>query len=556
MGLLRIDVLEVIELILPVGLDRPLTKVPYGTLIILLVTCYMFSKNSDIDYLYELSQSSKEFQLKEHGVNLFKNLCLETLNEELTCEKYKTLVENKYIEFPNSYTNDDFKDLRKISDFYIHEGEQYDSLLSELENDSTVAEPLKKSLNIFFKDIYTPVNHLSGIKGFDTYNDSLKKYYQQVKKIHHKHNILSKLNLNLRSLLTSQMSHGGYLHLLMNMFVLLVVGSFIEQRVGIFLFMSLYFLGGSFALISQTYMSQNPFLSLIGASGNVYALVGIFWMLFYRHSMIVFIPLPLDKKVKIPVFYVIPCLFIFSDIRGYVDSQNILVPGSNIAYIAHMSGLYLGVIVGFCLKKLQNIPDRFVDQNEYKLWEDLKSTVILKEKVVLANRILRLYPDHLDVKLEVFHELHKFRMDLIKDPDRKLYFQFLAQHVGEVTKYALRNDQINVFLELYDAIPYQRSFCKMFSSMNLDQLLSLANHSFRTKKYILGLRFLEVYLYISPDSKYLNQIFETIKSLVLTINEDQHLKDYIEGYLPQIKSEILLKYMDQHFTFVGIENAS
>lgn len=81
--------------------------------------------------------------------------------------------------------------------------------------------------------------------------------------------------------------HGGWLHLAMNMLMLLLMGRFVEPVYGKGLFVFLYFAGiaGATAVelmasYFQWYGAGDPLVPIVGASGAISAVVGAYMILF------------------------------------------------------------------------------------------------------------------------------------------------------------------------------------------------------------------------------------------------------------------------------------
>ncbi len=78
----------------------------------------------------------------------------------------------------------------------------------------------------------------------------------------------------LASTVTCMFLHGGWLHLIGNMWFLLIFGDNVEDRLGPFLFAVFYLLGGFVATITQWAIAPNSTTPMIGASGAVAAILG------------------------------------------------------------------------------------------------------------------------------------------------------------------------------------------------------------------------------------------------------------------------------------------
>src|SRR3989304_150450 len=81
------------------------------------------------------------------------------------------------------------------------------------------------------------------------------------------------------TLITSAFLHGGWFHLLSNMWTLLIFGDNIEDRMGHLRYLVFYILGGVAAGIAQTVFDPLSGLPTVGASGAIAAGVGASFLL-------------------------------------------------------------------------------------------------------------------------------------------------------------------------------------------------------------------------------------------------------------------------------------
>src|SRR5262245_14619696 len=77
-----------------------------------------------------------------------------------------------------------------------------------------------------------------------------------------------------RTFLTTMFLHGGWWHLIMNMWMLWVFGNNIEDRLGPFVYLLFYLLGGVVATLAFWASDPNGLTPVIGASGAVAAVLG------------------------------------------------------------------------------------------------------------------------------------------------------------------------------------------------------------------------------------------------------------------------------------------
>ena len=79
----------------------------------------------------------------------------------------------------------------------------------------------------------------------------------------------------LASTITCMFLHGGWWHLIGNMWFLLIFGNNIEDRLGHFLYAAFYLLGGLAATAAHWAIEPNSTSPVIGASGAIAAVLGL-----------------------------------------------------------------------------------------------------------------------------------------------------------------------------------------------------------------------------------------------------------------------------------------
>ncbi|AEV16873.1 MAG: rhomboid family intramembrane serine protease [Thermus sp.] len=139
-------------------------------------------------------------------------------------------------------------------------------------------------------------------------------------------------------LLTSMFLHGGFFHILSNMWFLWVFGDNVEDRLGHGRFLLFYLLGGVAAALAQGLAAPLSPVPMIGASGAVSAVLGAYYALFpraYVVSLVFFI---------FPLFLTLPAGFYLGYWAFLQLLQGLLgLPG--VAWWAHLGGFLFGVFL-------------------------------------------------------------------------------------------------------------------------------------------------------------------------------------------------------------------
>jgi membrane associated rhomboid family serine protease len=134
--------------------------------------------------------------------------------------------------------------------------------------------------------------------------------------------------------------HGGFLHLLGNMWSLYIFGDNVEDHLGPFRFLAFYLLCG---LVSGlAHMLSNPLSNIptVGASGAIAGVMGGYFLLFPSARILTLVPI-----VFIPLFFEIPA-FVFIGLWFLLQVLNATGGGqSAIAWWAHVGGFVAGMLL-------------------------------------------------------------------------------------------------------------------------------------------------------------------------------------------------------------------
>jgi len=159
------------------------------------------------------------------------------------------------------------------------------------------------------------------------------------------------------SAFTSMFLHANGAHLWGNMVFLWALGTAVERRIGDIRFALLYLITGLFGgivFVLVTFLSTDMPGHLLGASGAIAGIMGIFAVRCYFKSMVFPVPilgifsliLPISLKVRLNSLVIIG-LFFLSDLSGGVD-QIAGTSTSMVGHWAHLGGMISGmVLAGF-----------------------------------------------------------------------------------------------------------------------------------------------------------------------------------------------------------------
>ncbi len=164
---------------------------------------------------------------------------------------------------------------------------------------------------------------------------------------------------NFLSLFTHLFLHGGWLHLIGNMWTLWIFGDNVEDRLGSFRFLLFYLTGGILATIVHSLIYSDSVIPLVGASGAISAVMGAYFMMYPLARILIFVPL-----LFIPLFFEVPAflyLVLWFLLQFYSGLFSLVLPGEigGIAWFAHLGGFITGALTYkfFCQKRCRYYKD-------------------------------------------------------------------------------------------------------------------------------------------------------------------------------------------------------
>lgn len=167
----------------------------------------------------------------------------------------------------------------------------------------------------------------------------------------------------LWTLVTHMFMHASFLHILVNMFVLYSLGGFCEKIIGRKRFLWFYLISGLIAGLLAVFLAGfygygfwekifgAPNIYMVGASGAIFAVAGIFVTLLPRMRFsIIFLPF-----FSLPGYIMIPLVLILT----WLASVAANLPVGN---VAHLGGLLCGVVYGYYLRSRYRNKIRALDR--------------------------------------------------------------------------------------------------------------------------------------------------------------------------------------------------
>jgi len=156
--------------------------------------------------------------------------------------------------------------------------------------------------------------------------------------------------VSLLPFLTSMFMHGGFMHIISNMWYFAVFGDNVEDKLGSIKFIIFYFVAGFVASYAQYIVDPYSMIPMIGASGAIAGVLG-FYLVIFPHATV---------KTLVLWFYRVGVMEIsalvllgfwgITQLFNSIGSVTALDSGGT-AWFAHVGGFVFGLLVGWVVRK-------------------------------------------------------------------------------------------------------------------------------------------------------------------------------------------------------------
>jgi membrane associated rhomboid family serine protease len=160
--------------------------------------------------------------------------------------------------------------------------------------------------------------------------------------------------LTWMTIFSAMFLHGGWLHIVSNMWVLFIFGDNVEDRMGSLGYLVFYLLSGVAAGLLQAYLLPVSSVPMIGASGAIAGVLGAFLVLFPRARILSLVPiLFIFTLIEIPALIFLLLWFATQVFSGFLSLGG--ASGSGIAWWAHIGGFVFGLLSVFLFARRRKV---------------------------------------------------------------------------------------------------------------------------------------------------------------------------------------------------------
>ncbi|HEU5195249.1 MAG TPA: rhomboid family intramembrane serine protease [Methylomirabilota bacterium] len=145
------------------------------------------------------------------------------------------------------------------------------------------------------------------------------------------------------NVLTSMFLHGGWMHLLGNMWFLWLFGNNIEDSMGRVRYVVFYLLCGVTAALAQVVVNPESVIPMVGASGAISGVMGAYLILYPRVRVYAIVPIGIIPiSIALPAWTMLLYWFGMQFLGGLFGSAT---EQGGVAFWAHAGGFVAGIVL-------------------------------------------------------------------------------------------------------------------------------------------------------------------------------------------------------------------
>lgn len=150
----------------------------------------------------------------------------------------------------------------------------------------------------------------------------------------------------LPTLFTAMFFHGGFMHIVGNMWYLWIFGNNIEDRLGHLKFLFFYLSCGLIATLGYVFTNSNSELPMIGASGAISGVLGAYIILYPKARVLVLLPFfYIWRIIRLQAIWFLGFWILLQFFYGTASFALADASGEGgVAWFAHIFGFFAGWI--------------------------------------------------------------------------------------------------------------------------------------------------------------------------------------------------------------------
>ena len=152
---------------------------------------------------------------------------------------------------------------------------------------------------------------------------------------------------------TSMFLHGGWMHLIGNMWFLWIFGDNVEDRMGHLRYVALYLAGGLAGSLTHLLFSSDSVLPTLGASGAIAGVMGAYLITFPGARVLTLIPFFFLFTTELPAYVILLYWLLLQFFSGAASLGAADAMQGGVAWFAHIGGFVAGIPLMLLLRGRQ-----------------------------------------------------------------------------------------------------------------------------------------------------------------------------------------------------------
>lgn len=353
-------------------------------------------------------------------------------------------------------------------------------------------------------------------------------------------NLLNIHNLSPFSFIRAQMTHGNIQHLVGNLFVFLIFGVYLEMRLGVLLFLLIYLLGGSIGIFMSTLFEISEDSYLLGASANISAVIGGFYIFFFKHPMrifhIVILPFPSFRSYFFPISVAVPLFMVVYDLASFFATA-LSSHTTEVANLAHLAGFASGALMAYFIKEKNPLPYPFVSKDEVEILNSCRKEEDFEKRKEFCLRVLSLNPGNFKVRRYLLMiALQAYRLE--KLPKKSLHNLFKIHLEPLLASYLWQKNSLRAYTIL-NHIPIEFPLFSYLPGLSQRQLLRLGDDAFDREDYLVALRLYHSFFHFYKGTENQEGLMQTCKNILESSQGKALDKNFLRSLLSSDEENLM-----------------
>ena len=348
---------------------------------------------------------------------------------------------------------------------------------------------------------------ITTLKNYPAYEKQNKDFDTKLNAFFKSNNLLTKQNQDVKAYFICIFTHANFLHLLGNMLALIAFGIYVEAKIGHLAMIGSYAFTGLVSFYSYINFFSDSMQPLVGASGAIAGIMGMFYLSFFRHYLKFWLYF---KTFLLPVKIYFPLIFILSDVLTHLEGT------SNVASMAHIAGTLTGMGIMIVFSGVLKTPYPFIYADELNFYAKIKNKLFNRQDVELTIYWLKRNPLNYILRAKLITSLwHGAESGkVLSKNDLAILRENTRKYIGR----SLFFNQGKSVLKTIELIPLKYSLAYFIEDFQNKDLIRIYNLCLKKGAIIASIRMACVLLERQKDNHLNNTLIENIKSS--SMNQD------------------------------------